>query len=264
MMVLAVLAVLENTLPLFCWSYKIQDKEAAVTVLTVLAVMAVVAVSVVTATPLKLSPPFPSSWACAQMSRHEICPFLCMCLQYPWPLSRIQRHPGPKPGNGPTRGPPGLQSKKKLFRLLVDSSESNYQVGWRRTDNGPKSDNRKNWPKKWKWPSARNGETMAQKWREQIENYPFSPYFFRAVFGPFFSTFSGRGPFPFSGQFFPTFGFRPAFRSTPHQATWLATSASNKSLFFGVGRLFSLLIFWGLTPCPKNHLRLFLRIDLEG
>ena len=49
--VLPVLAVLENTLPSFCWSYKIQDKEATVTVLTVLAVLAVMAVSVVTATP---------------------------------------------------------------------------------------------------------------------------------------------------------------------------------------------------------------------
>ena len=58
MTVLAVLAVLENTLPSFRWSYKIQDKEATVTVLTVMAVMAV---SVVTATPLKLNPPFPSS-----------------------------------------------------------------------------------------------------------------------------------------------------------------------------------------------------------
>ena len=57
MTVLAVLTVLENTLPSSRWSYKIQDREATVTVLTVLAVSAVVAVSVVTATPLKLNPP---------------------------------------------------------------------------------------------------------------------------------------------------------------------------------------------------------------
>ena len=44
-------AVLQSTLPSFHLSYKIQDKEATVTVLTVLAVSAVVAVSVVTATP---------------------------------------------------------------------------------------------------------------------------------------------------------------------------------------------------------------------
>ena len=44
-----------STLPSFCRSYKIQDKEATV---TVLAVLAVVAVSVVTATPLKTQPHF--------------------------------------------------------------------------------------------------------------------------------------------------------------------------------------------------------------
>ena len=41
--VLTVLESLESTLPSFCWSYKIQDKEATVTVLTVLVVMAVMA-----------------------------------------------------------------------------------------------------------------------------------------------------------------------------------------------------------------------------
>ena len=46
----------ESTLPSFCWSYKMQDKEATVMVLTVLAVLAVMA-----ATPLKFNPPFPSS-----------------------------------------------------------------------------------------------------------------------------------------------------------------------------------------------------------
>ena len=56
--VLAALAVLESTLHSFCLSYKIQYQEAAV---TVLAVSAVVALLVVTATPLKLNPPFPSS-----------------------------------------------------------------------------------------------------------------------------------------------------------------------------------------------------------
>ena len=42
-----------------CLSYKIRHNEAAVAVLTVLAVSAVMAVSVMTATPLKLNPPFP-------------------------------------------------------------------------------------------------------------------------------------------------------------------------------------------------------------
>ena len=48
---MAVLAVLENTLPSFCWSYKVQDKEA--TVLKALAALALMAVSVVTATPAR-------------------------------------------------------------------------------------------------------------------------------------------------------------------------------------------------------------------
>ena len=71
--VMTVLAVLENTLPSFCWTLKIQDKEATVTVLTVLAVMAVMAVSVVTATPLKLNPPFPSSRFSLQPSSRAQC-----------------------------------------------------------------------------------------------------------------------------------------------------------------------------------------------
>ena len=52
------LAVLESTLPSFRLFCKIQCQETTV---TVLAVLAVVAVSVVTATPLKLNPPLPSS-----------------------------------------------------------------------------------------------------------------------------------------------------------------------------------------------------------
>ena len=62
--VLTVLAALESTLPSFCFSYKIQCQEAAVTVLAVSAVSAVSAVPVVTATPVKLDPPFrhPEIW----------------------------------------------------------------------------------------------------------------------------------------------------------------------------------------------------------
>ena len=59
MTVLAVLTVLESTLPSFCLSYKIQCQETTITVLTVLAVSAVVAVSVVAATPIKVNPPLP-------------------------------------------------------------------------------------------------------------------------------------------------------------------------------------------------------------
>ena len=58
MTVLAVLTVLESPLPSSCFSYKIQDKETAMTVLIVFAVLAV---PVMTATPLKLNPPFPTS-----------------------------------------------------------------------------------------------------------------------------------------------------------------------------------------------------------
>ena len=56
--VLTFLAVLKSTLPSACLSYRIQYQETTGTVLTVFAVSAVVAVSVVTATPLKLNPPF--------------------------------------------------------------------------------------------------------------------------------------------------------------------------------------------------------------
>ena len=62
MTVLAVLTVLESTLPSFCLSYKIQDKEATETV------SAVMAASVMTATSLKLNPP-PFSDTQGQMLR---------------------------------------------------------------------------------------------------------------------------------------------------------------------------------------------------
>ena len=82
MTVLAVLTVLESTLPSFCLSYKIQHSEATVAVLTVLAVSAVVAVSVVTATPLKPNPPFrrPESIATGGKS-NEIDNYPLFCKQ---------------------------------------------------------------------------------------------------------------------------------------------------------------------------------------
>ena len=55
--VLTVSAVLESTLPSFRLSYKIQGKEATV---TVLAISAVVAISDVTAPPLNSTPLFRS------------------------------------------------------------------------------------------------------------------------------------------------------------------------------------------------------------
>ena len=56
MTVLTVLAVLENTLPSVCLSFKIQLNEATVALLKVLAVSAVMTVSVMTATPLSSTP----------------------------------------------------------------------------------------------------------------------------------------------------------------------------------------------------------------
>ena len=41
------------------------------------------------------------------------------------------------------------------------------QAAWYRMENGPNSKNGKSWPKNRKWPSARNGEKMAQKWRKK-------------------------------------------------------------------------------------------------
>ena len=66
---MTVLAVLENTLPYFCLSYKIQCQEATVTVLTVLVVLAVWAVLYMTATPLKLKPPWKKSCSSKEPSR---------------------------------------------------------------------------------------------------------------------------------------------------------------------------------------------------
>ena len=36
------------------------------------------------------------------------------------------------------------------------------QAAWHRMENGPKRENEKNCPKNRKWPTARNGEKMAQ------------------------------------------------------------------------------------------------------
>ena len=77
----------------------------------------------------------------------------------------------------------------------------------------------KNWPKNRTWPSARNGEKMAQKWRENRKITPFLPFLGH------FSPISGRGPFLFFGQFSPIFGFRPVFHSIPGHLT------SNSRLF---------------------------------
>ena len=56
---MTVLAVLESTLPSSCLSYKIEHNEANRGGFDGLAISAVMAVSVMTATSLKLNPPFP-------------------------------------------------------------------------------------------------------------------------------------------------------------------------------------------------------------
>ena len=85
-------------------------------------------------------------------------------------------------------------------------------IEWK-TSRNPKMG--KNWPKNRKWPSARNGEKMVQKWRKNGIWGHFS------IFSPFLGRFfpiSGRGPFsifrPISSHFrisarFPFYTRRP-------------------------------------------------------
>ena len=87
------------------------------------------------------------------------------------------------------------------------------QATWYRMENGPKSKNGKNWPKNRKWPSARNGEKLAQKWRKHGIWGHF--FYFCCHFWAIFSLFWAEGHFPFFGQFFPIFGFWPVFHSIP-------------------------------------------------
>ena len=70
----------------------------------------------------------------------------------------------------------------------------------------------KNWPKNRKWPSARNGEKMAQKWRKNGIWGHFS--IFCHFLGHFFPI-SGRGPLYIFWPIFSHFGFRPVFHSIP-------------------------------------------------
>ena len=79
-------------------------------------------------------------------------------------------------------------------------------------ENRPKAENGKNWRKNNKWPTARNGENMAQKWLKQRRKNK-SHYF--AIFGPFLPHFGPLAIFYFSANFCPNFGFRPVFHSMP-------------------------------------------------
>ena len=71
----------------------------------------------------------------------------------------------------------------------------------------------KNRPKNREWPTARNGEKMAQKWRKNKVWGNFSIFFRRcwAIFSPFRPV----SHFLFLGQIFLIFGFRPVFHSMP-------------------------------------------------
>ena len=83
-------------------------------------------------------------------------------------------------------------SGPKLETELKMSSRVTSQAAWYRMENGPKSKNGKKLAKNRKWPSAQNGEKMAQKWRKNRKITP------NPIFLPFLGHFfpiSGRGPF---------------------------------------------------------------------
>ena len=92
----------------------------------------------------------------------------------------------------------------------------------------------KHWPKNRKWPSARNGEKLAKKWRKNRRMTPipiFSP--FLAIFCPFWA----EGHFLFFGQCFPIFGFQPVFHSIPGGLTrnfWLGVHHIKTPVFFSL------------------------------
>ena len=93
----------------------------------------------------------------------------------------------------------------------------------------------KNWQQKnRKWPSARNGEKMAQKWRKNRKLTPNS------FFGPFFLHFGPRGIFSFLANFFPFLVFGPF--SILYQAAWLATQG-----------LILLVVCHAKTPHERFH-----------
>ena len=65
-----------------------------------------------------------------------------------------------------------------------------------------------------KWPSARNGEKMAQKWQNKNGIWGGHFSFFSPFLGHFFPI-SGRGPFSIFWPILPIFGFRPVSHSIP-------------------------------------------------
>ena len=96
------------------------------------------------------------------------------------------------------------------------------QPAWYRMENGLQSKNGKNWPKNRKWPSARYGEKMVQKWREKF-----------LFFGRFFSHFWISARFPFYTR-------RP---DSQHYIT----------LFFIIfGEFLGRCIIWGISGIHAN------------
>ena len=116
----------------------------------------------------------------------------------------------------------GLQKNKNclkkreicLSKSKSSSSKSRFasQAAWYRMENGLKSKNGKKLAKNRKWPMARNGGKMAQKWPKNGIWGHFS------IFWPYLGHFfpiSGQGSFFFLPIFFPIFGFQPVFHSIP-------------------------------------------------
>ena len=115
------------------------------------------------------------------------------------------------------------------------------QAAWKK--NGKRAETRK-WEKisrkKGKWPTARNGEKMAQQWWKN----GFWGHF--SIFSPFlghFFSISGRGPFSIFRLILSHFGFeafRPVFHSMPggltrkHMAYKLRLLWHTNSDFYGI------------------------------
>ena len=85
----------------------------------------------------------------------------------------------------------------------------------------------KNWPKNRKWPSARNGEKMAQKWRKNGIWGHFS------IFSPFLGHFfpiSGRGPFSIFWPIFSHFWISARFPFYTRRPDWGLQTLPNSHL----------------------------------
>ena len=108
-----------------------------------------------------------------------------------------------------------------------------------------------------KWPSDRNGEKMAQKWRKNRKITP-NPIF--CHFWATFSPFCAEGHFLFFGQFFPIFEFRPVFHSIPggltrkdgHQSTILLSGTLGISYHLSPNYYITAPYFWTINFGRRN------------